>query len=49
MTKAVFIQVGGGRVKVIELRAVVEFYVVETTFVAGINLLVAAPTTLHSV
>ena len=27
-----------------ELRAVVEFYLVETTFIFGINLLVAVPT-----
>ena len=32
-----------------ELRAVVEFYFVETTFIFGINLLVAVPTTLRSV
>ena len=32
-----------------ELRAVVEFYSVETTFIFGINLLVAVPTTLRLV
>ena len=32
-----------------ELRAVVEFYSVETTSIFGINLLVAVPTTLRSV
>ena len=54
-------QVGGGNVsyqvkciwrrpcKFIELCAVVEFYFVETTFIFGINLLVAVPTTLRSV
>ena len=35
--------------KFIELRAVVEFYLVETTFMFGINLLVAVPTTLRLV
>ena len=35
--------------KFIELRTVVEFYFVETTFIFGINLLVAVPTTLRSV
>ena len=33
----------------IELRAVVEFYFVETRLIFGINLLVAVPTTLRSV
>ena len=33
----------------LELRAVVEFYFVETTFIFGINLLVTVPTTLRSV
>ena len=33
----------------IELHAVVEFYLVETTFMFGINLLVAVSTTLCSV
>ena len=35
--------------KFIELSTVVEFYFVETTFIFGINLLVAVPTTLRSV
>ena len=33
----------------IELCVVVEFYLVETTFTFGVNLLVAVPTTLRSV
>ena len=60
MTEAVFVQVGGGHVSLFklaeavevyvnELRAVVEFYFGETTFIFGINLLVAVPTTLRSV
>ena len=40
------IVVGG---KFNELRAVVEFYFVEITFIFGINLLLAVPTTLRSV
>ena len=35
--------------KFIKLRAVVEFYFMETTLIFGINLLVAVPTTLCSV
>ena len=38
------IEVGGGRVS-----AVVEFYFVKTTFMFGVNILVAVPTTLRSV
>ena len=40
MTKAVIIQVGGGPCEFYELSAVVEFYLLETTFICGINLLV---------
>ena len=32
----------------IELRAVLEFFLVETTFIVGINLLVAVSTALHA-
>ena len=35
--------------KFIDLRTVLEFYLVENTFTFGINLLVVLPTTLHSV
>ena len=39
---------GRGCVLRIELRAVLEFFLVETTFIVGINLLVAVLTALHA-